>query len=550
MATTAASTEVRASWLPLIVVVLTQIQASFAVNALTVSMAGITTDLNTPATTVGTAITASTFAMAAFILLGAKLGAKFGTRKVFQIAVVVHGLAMGGVALAASPAMLFIAQAASGVVIAAISPALTVFIATNFKGRQQAQAIGFLAAAIPAAGVLALLIAGAFASTIGWRYSFALVVGLAVVNLLLSFRVKKVPAMAEVAIDWTGAIIAAISIILLSFGFSGLSSWGLLFATDAAPFEILGLSPAPLLVILGIIGAQIFFVWIRKRKAEGHPQIFDLDVLRSGTELATTFCMGLMLFIGTAANFLIPLYIQIVQGRGSFETSLSIIPYTLSIFVASSVVATLYSRFAPRVIARVGFIVVASALTLIAFTIRNEWTQALIVTGLILLGLGQGAIVALVFNTLLSSAPKELAGDVGAWRGLVHNLSGSVGIAVASVFAVSVLAGIIQADVRDHPELPPELVSQVNIDNVNFITNDQLSAVLAETTATPEQVDAAIALNEDARLLGLKISLLGLAALALLAIVPAGRMPGFTPGDMPERLSTGGAKPGAARKKK
>ncbi len=550
MATTAASTEVRASWLPLIVVVLTQIQASFAVNALTVSMAGITTDLNTPATTVGTAITASTFAMAAFILLGAKLGAKFGTRKVFQIAVVVHGLAMGGVALAASPAMLFIAQAASGVVIAAISPALTVFIATNFKGRQQAQAIGFLAAAIPAAGVLALLIAGAFASTIGWRYSFALVVGLAVVNLLLSFRVKKVPAMSEVAIDWTGAIIAAISIILLSFGFSGLSSWGLLFATDAAPFEILGLSPAPLLVILGIIGAQIFFVWIRKRKAEGHPQIFDLDVLRSGTELATTFCMGLMLFIGTAANFLIPLYIQIVQGRGSFETSLSIIPYTLSIFVASSVVATLYSRFAPRVIARVGFIVVASALTLIAFTIRNEWTQVLIVTGLILLGLGQGAIVALVFNTLLSSAPKELAGDVGAWRGLVHNLSGSVGIAVASVFAVSVLAGIIQADVRDHPELPPELVSQVNLDNVNFITNDQLSAVLAETTATPEQVDAAIALNEDARLLGLKISLLGLAALALLAIVPAGRMPGFTPGDMPERLSTGGAKPGAARKKK
>src|SRR5437868_4251700 len=62
----------KASWLPLIVVVLTQIQASFAVNALTVSMAGITTDLNTPATSVGTAITAGTFSMAAFILLGAK----------------------------------------------------------------------------------------------------------------------------------------------------------------------------------------------------------------------------------------------------------------------------------------------------------------------------------------------------------------------------------------------------------------------------------------------------------------------------------------------
>ena len=49
----------KASWLPLIVVVLTQVQASFAVNALTVSMAGITTDLDTPATSVGTAITAA-----------------------------------------------------------------------------------------------------------------------------------------------------------------------------------------------------------------------------------------------------------------------------------------------------------------------------------------------------------------------------------------------------------------------------------------------------------------------------------------------------------
>ncbi|MDQ6774482.1 MAG: hypothetical protein M3024_16125 [Candidatus Dormibacteraeota bacterium] len=80
--------------------------------------------------------------------------------------------------------------------------------------------------------------------------------------------------------------------------------------------------------------------------------------------------------------------------------------------------ARLYDRLAPRQIARIGFVVVAAGLTLLSFTIRNEWCQVLVVLGLITLGLGQGAIVALVFNTLLSSAPKDLAGDVGAWRGL------------------------------------------------------------------------------------------------------------------------------------
>ncbi|PPL19670.1 MFS transporter [Microterricola pindariensis] len=528
----------KASWLPLIVVVLTQIQASFAVNALTVSMAGITSDLHTPATSVGTAITAGTFAMAAFILLGAKIGARFGTRLVFQIAVVIHGLAMAVVALAQTPAMLFVAQAASGAVIALIAPALTVFIASNFKGDQQARSIGLLAAAIPAAGVLALLIAGAFASTIGWRWSFALIVGLAVINLLLSFRLKKIEPQKDLLIDWVGALYAAVSVILLSFGFSGLASWGAVLATDDAPFNVLGVSPAPVLIVAGIIVGQLFFSWIRKQQKAGKPRIFDLAVLKSSKEKAITACMAMMLFVGTAANFLIPLYLQVVQGRTSFETSLAIIPYTLSIFLASTFVASLYKRFPPRQIARAGFVVVAFGLILLAFTIQYGWGQAFVVIGLITLGLGQGSIVALVFNTLLSAAPKRLAGDVGAWRGLVHNMSGSVGIAVASVFAVTLLGTLIQTAADDHPEIPSSLIEQVDMNNVNFLTNEQLAVVLDATTADQVQADAAFEINADARLRALQISLLGLAGIALLAIVPAGRMPNRLPGDLPELLET------------
>lgn len=526
----------KASWLPLVVVVLTQIQASFAVNALTVSMAGITTDLDTPATSVGTAITAGTFSMAAFILLGAKIGARFGTRKVFQIAVAIHAAAMACVALSVSPAMLFIAQASSGAVIALVAPALTVFIATNYKDAQQAKAIGLLAAAIPAAGVLALLLAGWFATTIGWRYSFGLMVVLGAINLLLSFKLKTIPAQPALKIDWTGAIIAAVSIILLSFGFSGLSSWGIWFATEQAPFNIMGISPAPLLILLGLIGGQVFFSWIRKRQDAKLPRIFDLRVLASSSELAITACMAIMLFVGTAANFLIPLYMQMVQGRSGIETSFSLIPYTLSIFLASTFVAFLYDKFSPSIIARTGFVVVSGALCLIAYTIRNDWGQLFVVLGLVLLGLGQGAIVALVFNTLLSSVPKPLAGDVGAWRGLVHNLSGSVGIAVASAFAVGMLASLIASGAAAHPGISDELIYKVNISDADFMTNEQLVIAIGERAGSPEELVAAVAVNAEARLRSLQLSLLGLAGLALLAIVPAGRMPKRLQDGLPEQM--------------
>lgn len=530
------ATDATASWLPLIVVVLTQIQASFAVNALTVSMAPITEDLDTAASSVGTAITAGTFSMAAFILLGAKVGARYGTRRVFQLAVAVHALAMAGVALAPTPAVLFIAQASSGAVIALIAPALTVFIATNYHGAQQARAIGLLAAAIPAAGVLALLIAGQFATTIGWRWSFWLMVALGAVNLVLSFRLKAVPAQPGLTIDWTGAMLAAVAIVLLSFGFSGLNSWGVWNATEQAPWSVLGVSPAPILIVLGLVVGQGFFLWLRRRGAAGKPRIFDLRVLATSAERAVTACMATMLFVGTAANFLMPLYMQVVQGLTGIETSFSIIPYTLSIFLASTFIAVLYGRFSPRVLGAAGFVVVAAALALLAFTVRGDWGQWFIVAGLVLLGLGQGSIVALVFNTLLSAAPKQLAGDVGAWRGLVHNLSGSVGIAVATAFAVGVLATTLATSAVENPDIGDELISEINFDDADFLTNEQLEQVLGGTSATEAEVAAAIGINEDARLRALQISLLGLALLSLLAIVPAMRMPNYREGELPEKL--------------
>jgi len=528
------SDNAKVSWLPLIVVVLTQIQASFNVNALTVSMAGLTSDLSIPATAVGTAITTGTFSMAAFILLGAKIGSKFGSKRVFQVAVFIHALSMLMVTLAVNGPMLFIGQALGGAVIALIAPALTVFIAANYKGKQQAQAIGFLAAAIPGAGVLALLIAGSFATTIGWRYSFALVVLLGVFNLILSTRLKKIEPQSELNIDWRGAAIASTAIILLSFGFSGLTAWGPFLAKPAAPFSVLGLSPALIFIVIGIFMAQVFFAWLRKRQAEKKSQLFNLEVLDTVEERATTWCMALMLFIGTAANFLIPLYMQVVQGLSSIQTSFSIIPYTISIFIANTVIARFYDIYPPRQIARLGFVLVASALSLIALTISNEWGQLTIVLGLIMLGLGQGAIVALVFNTLLSASPKELAGDVGAWRGLVHNISGSVGISVATVFAVSLLSMLILTNASASPVITPEIIDQLNFDNVNFITNEQVEDILANRIgATPEEVAKAVLINAEARLRALKISLLGLASLALLAIIPAGRMPGFKEEDLP-----------------
>ena len=49
-------------------------------------------------------------------------------------------------------------------------------------------------ASIPLAQVVSLLIAGQFASTIGWRWSFVLVASIGLLNFAASFLLKPVPA--------------------------------------------------------------------------------------------------------------------------------------------------------------------------------------------------------------------------------------------------------------------------------------------------------------------------------------------------------------------
>jgi hypothetical protein len=73
----------------------------------------------------------------------------------------------------------------------------------------------------------------------------------------------------------------------------------------------------------------------------------------------------------------------------------------------------------------------------------------------------------------------------------------------------------------------------VDLDSINFISNDHLQSVLAGTTATPAQVAEAVRVNTEARLRALKIGLLVMAGLAFLTIIPASGLPNYRPGELP-----------------
>jgi MFS family permease len=521
------------SWLALAVIVLAQMQMAFNVNAIPVSVGPIVEDLDTAATNVGTALVIYSLFVAAFVMVGAKLGKIFGARLVFQITVLVHGASMALMAFSTDVRMMNIAQAIAGVAAAALVPTLVVLIAANYHGRQQSQALGILAGTPAISGALAFFIAGYLGTVLSWRYSFGLLFFLSLAVFALSFRLQKVPRQEGTRIDAIGAILSAVAVLLLIFGFNNLLNWGIVLAKPAAPFTLLGLSPALLFVVIGLMLFQAFFAWSHQRVKLGDTPLLALEVLDSPQERSGIVALLVIGALGPAVNFLIPLYIQIVQGQTSLFTSIVVIPYTLAIATAAIFIVRFYDRLTPRQIAVFAFVAVAIGLTSLAFTIRGEWGTPVVILSLIILGLGEGSLLTLLFNVLVSESPKELAGDVGALRGVANNMSTALGTAFASIAAVGFLTLIVTSSLAQSA-IPNSLKVQINLDNVDFITNDQLQTVLTETTdASPAEVTEAVAINTDARLRALKASFLILAGFALLAIFPALGLPDYRPGEIP-----------------
>jgi MFS family permease len=358
---------------------------------------------------------------------------------------------------------------------------------------------------------------------------------LAVVVFVFSFRLRSAAGDKSVDIDVFAALLIGVAIVLLTLGFNNLNGWGLFLANRDAPFDVLGLSPAPLLVVIGIVLGQAFFVWTRARTRAGKMPLVNLSVLSSGRERAAVYAMFIVVALEASLNFTVPLYIQIVQGRTPFDTSLAMMPFNLTVFITATLVVRFYKRFPPRTIGVFSFVLTTVALVWLAVVVNNDWETLPTIVGLIVFGVGQGALVTLVFNVLVTAAPKELAGDVGSIRGTTQNLASAVGTAIAGAMLVGILSlNITQAVIND-VALPDALIAQVDLDQVTFVSNDQLRDVLARTDASPAMVESAVQINTDARLRALKLGLLILAGVSAIAILPASRLPAYRPGEIPEK---------------
>jgi MFS family permease len=474
--------------------------------------------------------------MAAFMLVGAKLGDILGRDRAFGLGLAVYGLGSLTTALSPNLTVLLIGWSGiEGLGAVLVIPAIAALTAANYEGKDRAFAYGMIGGAAGAAIAAGPLIGGYVTTTWSWRYVFVGEVVVVIAVLAVHRRMKRAPKPEQAPkLDYGGAALSAVALGLIVFGILKSSTWGWIKpiaapTIDGHKITPLGFSLVPFLIVGGFVVLGCFLAWEERRERLGQSTLLNrallkIEALRGGL---SSLCAQQLLVMGTF--FVLPVYLQVVLGFDAFETGKRLFPMSISMLAAALTGARLAGRWGPRAVVQVGLGAMGIAALVLVGTIDVSLHGTAFAVSLVFFGIGAGLLMSQLGNVIMSSVPPDQTNEGGGLQGTAQNLGASLGTAlIGSVLLLGLLNGF-DSRIQENPAVPSDVKAQIAAateEGIPIVTTKQAHQALLDAGLKPAEADAVTADYGNAQLDALKTSMLGVAALAVLSFWFTRRLPG------------------------
>ena len=401
---------------------------SFAGSNMNVMINDISKDLDTTVQGVQIAITLFLLVMAALMIPGGKLTDRYGRKRCFTVGLVVYGI--GAVLSAAAPGLgvLIIGNSIlQGVGTALLIPPVYILATLLFTGTaSRARAFGAISAMGGIGAAAGPLIGGLITSAISWRAAFVFQALIIAVIVLLSRRNVEDPLPPDPArsFDTGGAILSAAGLILLVMG---------ILAADNNLWLMLALIAAGVLVLVW------FFAWVRAKERAGKEPLLSTGLFRNRVSNLGLITQNTQWLLLMGVSFVVSAYLQVVRHYNAIQTGVIFTAATVGLLVSSLTAERLAKRYPQRTLILAGFIVtIAGVGVLLAMVIGISSPKAWVFApGLLLIGLGLGAMLTPSVNIVQSSFGEERQGEISGLSRSVSNLGSCLGTAIAGTILVA-----------------------------------------------------------------------------------------------------------------
>jgi MFS family permease len=523
-------------WFPLVILAAAQFVMVLDSSVMNVSISQIVDDLDTTIQGVQLAITMYTLVMAAFMLVGAKLGDIYGRDRIFAVGLAVYGL--GSLTTALSPnlaVLLFGWSLIEGIGAVMVIPAIAALVVSNYEGKDRAFAYGMIGGVAGAAIAVGPLIGGWVTTTFSWRYVFVGEVVVVIGILLVRRRMRPAPlAERRPRLDYVGATLSAAGLGLIVFSILKTSQWGWikpLGALTIGGHEItpFGFSVVPFLILAGFGILAGFASWEARRERRGEDLLLDRSLLRIVPMRAglSTLAMQQLILMGTF--FVLPVYLQVVLGFDAFETGKRLFPLSISLLAAALAGPRLAARLAPKRVCQAGLAALTVAAFVLVGTIDVNLNDAGFAISLAVFGIGAGLLLSQLGNVIMSSVEPSQTNEAGGLQGTAQNLGASLGTALIGAVLISSLIGGFTSRIANDPAIPSKVVTEVEQrvkTGIPVVPVADVEQAARDAGLSRKEATALAADYGDAQLDALKKSLLAVALLAAASMWFTRRLPG------------------------
>lgn len=387
-------------------------------------------------------------------------GRLFGQKNVYLacLGIFVVGSALCGVAWNLPSLIVF--RALQGFGAGALQPTEQAILRQTFPPKEQATAMALFAMAVMVGPALGPTLGGFIVDHFHWSWIFFINVPVGIFGFFMVSRfVHEDEELKEKArveaerqrkhMDWLGIALLWTSLIALQYVLEEgqADDW----------FE------SPLIVVAMLVFAFAAVAFIARELTAEVPAV-NLRLFKDRTYTTGSLASAGMFGVMMSGMFLLPLFMQELLGFTATQSGLALMPRTLIMMVSMPIVARVYPRVNPSMMAAVGVVVTASGQFMLA-GLTLDSTSTAIMGSLLVQGVGMALMMVPLQTIALSTIPRERLPDATGLNSLLRQIGGSLGIAMfATILSRSgVVAGAsLKAHlVAERPEVQARLGATV-----------------------------------------------------------------------------------------
>ncbi len=367
--------------------------------------------------------------LAVLLIVGGRLGDRFGRKRIFLVGVVGFALASVGVGVVGSIVGVIILRGLQGAFGALLMPNTLALLRVAYPEDRLNRAIGIWSSSSAVAIAGAPIIGGLLVEHVSWQSVFYLNVPVAIATCALGLVV--LPESRETLrqhFDLLGVVVLGGGLFALVFGVVKAQTWGW------GDTKVIGLivGGLGLLVVFGLLELRIDVPLVP-------PRLFRN---RSVTLGVVTVLMSF--FALFAVLFFVSLYLQNVEGLSPVGAATRTLPLTLVFAGTSLLSARLTTRFGPGRVTSAGMLFIAGALFGMA-ALEPHSSYDVLWPSLAGLGVGLGLVVVASAEAIISNVPMEDSGLAGGLQATAVQFGGVLGASVLGSVVASRAASVLPA---------------------------------------------------------------------------------------------------------